>query len=165
MFDDDSRQNDDSSDEELYDINPSGEMVGDLDLASPNFNLDQAYIGGIDSNNWILKKMERKERKIREENQKKDPARQKLLQRGSDFLGNIKFFNDQNDQRRGKFAHQNQKRVAGGFLDNIECFKRAKSSCSSSSNEYVYEEIPNHCHGTSNMKKEVWQRKLYLKIT
>ena len=43
----------------------------------------------INSNNLILKKMEKKEKKIREERLKSDPERQKLVNRGENFLGEL----------------------------------------------------------------------------
>ena len=52
-----------------------------------------------DAGNFILKKMERKERKIREENLMNDPDRLKLIKRGDDFLSSLKFFTDITDAK------------------------------------------------------------------
>ena len=52
-----------------------------------------------DAGNFILKKMERKERKRREENLMNDPDRLKLIKRGDDFLSSLKFFTDITDAK------------------------------------------------------------------
>ena len=44
-------------------------------------------------NHDVRKKIERRERKIREEQLRKDPKRQQLIEDGKSFLGNIKFYN------------------------------------------------------------------------
>ena len=46
---------------------------------------------------------ERKERKIREDKLRNDPQRRKLIEDGQNFLGNIKFYNNEKD---GKFDKQ-----------------------------------------------------------